>query len=787
MQATRLSLILAVALISWPVFAQAPPAAVKEADANVANKPVAFSGVPLPEPPAGSIPDTAAKQEGELTQSKNEAPTGPILSSLPPLSEIREPGDLAVTFGGWFTQNSGSTVKTGEYQGTSSSPFFVVDGLFSNGAQTLGVYGNMTDDDSNQANVHFFTGKFFADFDYQRFIHNLGHESLNNFTPDTPFTASKAVPSDSVVLGQDLSRNTDYAIHVEEIKGSVGDRINDNLRVRVDVSELHKFGDRQENAAAHCFEAQAGGQKVCHLVSQSQYIDWTTVEVTPRVEATFGPVSLEYSRLMRQFTQDDSTVSRDYTYGSGLSGAPTAGILNGGPYAYGVVPDSLTQIDQLKLSLDLGPKRSLYAFGYIGNTQNEDRDTNRSFNGYDLRLTDWSIPRTSVTIYAKAYNQTGESPATFLADETKTSPTGMSQPLPAAGDQNPADYIPLPLEYHRYTEGIKGSWRPDINIPLFKDLAFTAGYEYDYLDRINAVWETPPQGPLAGTTDPGANGPIISQGNTTTQTLFVGVSKPWCYNIESYVRYKILYVDNPLFGVRQENGVVDTSQPQHQDIVEFGGGWHPCSNFSITLQQDIDVDQTHYDHSSAVPGNIVNFNAQTYNTTLTMWYAPIPKLSMIASASLFSNWIDQNLFLGDATLTSTTTSSNPLILQPTYYAGVSELFNFNLYYLLTDKSRFNFGYQYVRGSNTFNMMASPSFYSTTGQVPPPFANSTYGDLAQFSSAIVDTTKITAGISWRVRPKMTVSFHYDFFDYVDEVVNANSGIAHQFNANFSYVW
>ena len=168
---------------------------------------------------------------------------------------------------------------------------------------------------------------------------------------------------------------------------------------------------------------------------------------------------------------------------------------------------------------------------------------------------------------------------------------------------------------------------------------------------------------------------------------------------------------------------------------------------------------------------------------MTACDAPTPKLSMTGSVSVFSNWIDQNIFLGDSTLTA----ASPLVLQPTMYAGLSQLYNFNLYYLLTDKSRFNFGYQFVRGSDTFNMMTAPSFFTTTGPSPSPGEAATYGDLPQYSAAIVDTTKITAGLCFRIRPKMTLSFHYDFFDYVDEVTSANSGIAHQFNANFAYIW
>ena len=790
MQTIRYSVTLAAALISWPVLAQEPPASVKESNANIAIKPRAFLDAPSPEPsgsPIASNPGTVIKQDAESVQPKNGVPAGPILtilpilSSFPPLSKIGEPDDTLVSLGAWFTRYTGSVVKTGEYQGTSPSPFWVIDGLYSNGYRTLGIYGNQTDNESNQASIHYFQPNFVTDFDYQRFIHRLEHVSLDNFTPSNPITDKTNFPANSTALGKDLHLGQEFAIRVDELRSSTGWKINDNLRVRVDFWQMRKFGERQENAVAHCFVAGAGGSKNCHVLSQSQHIDWTTTEVTPRLEARFGPVTLEYSRPMRQFSDNDQVVSRDYNNGS-LFVPSSAGGMIWGTYPYAIVPQTLTQIDQLKGSVDLGPTRQFYGFGMVGNTDNRDRDVHRDFNSGDVRFTDWTIPRTSVTLYAKTYNQTGNRPTSFLADGSDTQ---FLTPALAAAE------IRSPIEYHRNTAGIKGSWRPDFGVGLFKDVTFTGGWEYDYLKRENAIWQTPflsSPGSPAGSQEVG----IFSQPNTTMQTLFVGARKPWGYNFDTFVRYKVHFGDNVLFGFRELSDVLNTALPQQQHIVEFGGGWYPTGNFSITLDQNIEVGQTRKDHSAVAEGNLVDFREQSYATTLTASYAPTHKLSMIVSVSFYSDWINQNVFLGDDYVDPESPlppgAKMPLATQPTYYAGRSELFNVYLNYKLTDNTRLTLGYQFVHGSNQLNMSANPTFgFNPALSTSEPKGPITFTDLAQFSAVRVDTNKITAGIIWRPRPRMTLGVHYDFFAFTDETNSSNSGVAHQFNANLTYFW
>ena len=222
----------------------------------------------MAEPPASlplTYPGAVVKQDAEPV--KKDAAAGPIASSLstltsiPPLSDIGEPGDTQVGLGAWLSSHSGHVTKTGEYQGVSPSPFWVVDGLYSNGFRTLGIYGNQTDNESNQAGLHYFQPGLFADVEYQRFIHRLEHVPLTNFTPSNAITDKTNFPANSTVLGRDRNVGEDYAIRVEELQSSTGWKVNDNLRVRVDFWQMRKFGDRQENAAAHCFVAAKGASR----------------------------------------------------------------------------------------------------------------------------------------------------------------------------------------------------------------------------------------------------------------------------------------------------------------------------------------------------------------------------------------------------------------------------------------------------------------------------------------------------------------------------------------------
>ena len=150
---------------------------------------------------------------------------------------------------------------------------------------------------------------------------------------------------DGNVITNDLNVGQDYAIRVEELDAKSHGKLMDNVTWRMNVWSQRKFGERQENATAHCFNfnspAAAGATgNVCHVVSQRQAIDWTTVEVQPAVEAKFENVTVEYSHTIRDFGADDGTVTRQYTHFSGFS--PANDVL-GPPYDYALVPDTETK------------------------------------------------------------------------------------------------------------------------------------------------------------------------------------------------------------------------------------------------------------------------------------------------------------------------------------------------------------------------------------------------------------------------------------------------------------
>ena len=98
-----------------------------------------------------------------------------------------------------------------------------------------------------------------------------------------------------------------------------------------------------------------------------QHIDWETTEVKPVIELNLGAVVVEYSRPMRVFSENDQDVSRFYD--SGGIAASEFGLPR--YMEYGVVPDSTTQTDQLKLSGNLNDDNRLYAFLFAGNTHKE--------------------------------------------------------------------------------------------------------------------------------------------------------------------------------------------------------------------------------------------------------------------------------------------------------------------------------------------------------------------------------------------------------------------------------
>ncbi len=445
----------------------------------------------------------AADGQAQAPQASSQAPSdqvfGDILTRINgDPSRVIEPERYSqwdARFGWWAMWNSGSPAKVGEYQDLNPSPFWDVDGLSSNGTRTLGITATGNDQETTLGKVHYYQPGVTVDVGYQRFLHELDHDPLDDMATQNPTNLSplppnSVNPSDTSALPkivkQDLGAGQDYAIRVQELKGSFKWNVCDNVKARLDVWGLEKDGTRQVDAVAMCYNAPSNntggynyappfppdhlgpggslgplGAKRCHVLSQPQQIDWITREIKPVMEVRLtDSLVLEYSRPMRGFTAADGTTTRFYDRTGDLSwnGAASPNPAPN-PYAYGVVPDSFTQMDQLKLSGRLDDDNRVYAYLMAGNTVNQEINMNRWFNDMDVRLTNTSIKNVSITGYGTIYNEAESLPDAATVTSVNQGPAvnGVTNTQPTSTVVG--DAIEQPIDYHKSTAGIRSAWR----------------------------------------------------------------------------------------------------------------------------------------------------------------------------------------------------------------------------------------------------------------------------------------------------------------------------------------
>lgn len=647
-----------------------------------------------------------------LDESGDAAGDAPFLTHcVPPYRPV-----FAARFGWWFVEADGSPTKVAEYEGLGSSAFADLDGLFSDGLRTVNLSGSFLDNETGQAGLDYFGPRLSAGFDLQRYLHRLDHDPLTNMGD---------MQSGEETIREDLNVGEDYAVRVEDVKTSFESRLGEHVKARLNFRSLRKFGDRQTNAMQHCFcEIQQGN---CHVLSQRQAIDWLTVKIEPVIEAKFGPVRAEYSRPMRIFSQDDQVVTRRfYLFGPHF---PTE-------RDYALVPDNFTQIDRLKLGVDLAAETDFYARLSAGDTQNRFRDTHRKFQVYDLRLTNRTWDGLTLTGFLTLNKQANQDPP-FLLPEEQISLSVPNSWVPPYGIRHPVDYSMT-------TAGAEASWQPFQRSSFGRGLSLTAGCDQGFLDREFAEYFIE---------DPQV---IVDQEHTPVTSGHVGASMRFSSRLDTHVRYKYRAVQDPLFGVNRYEGTTNTNLPEHEHLVEIGGTWSPLSN----LIANITVGMENRSHQS----EIADFEENNYPMTLTLWYAPTQAWSLSAGYGFYSNGIDQDiLFPSDDPGAETWDRSR------WDYGGRSDMFSLGAAYAWTPRITLSGGLEFVSAKNAFDPLAL------------------WPDLPEYSQVIVDRTRATAGIDWQLQDRISAYFRYRFEEYVDKSADYNNGTAHMSLLGLSAVY
>ncbi len=696
--------------------------------------------------------------------------------------------DFIVRAGAWGVHATGSPNKVGEYQSLMSSPFWDADGIWSNGERTVDVTVTGTDNETSDARVHYFGSHMQADVDYLRFEHQLdahnyagwNYNGNNTVGPSNTTTSAQDRTSIVVFSRDNPNPGRDYAIRVQEFKANFKGNLTENLKWRVNVFGIDKEGDRQVNSFTHCSSATSNGSQMvnpttgvhsavtnnqltsqCHSVSQAQHIDWQTTEVTPSLEWRIGcDTAVEYSHTIRQFTQNDQAVTYNYAGNDALyTGDPTnrAGLA--------IVPNNQTQIDRLKFSTKIGCDTDVYMLGYAGYNKDELRDTDRTFNGADLRITNSSLEKLTLTARGKYYREDSSLPTTQLQGNYYAEDNANFRDMSGSDQIN--------REVHTF--GLDARWRPfqDECGTIRSRMAIVGGYEYSTLMRENAGAELTAanNGPFVvngGT----ANGSVFTQPNSNKNTFLVGVEEKWSACWTTYIRYKYIQTEYPLYGITPEAGTsvnfaLNSNLPTQENRIEMGGTWTPTDTLMVNA--------TFYIENALNDAPYVRWSSNSLPFVVSTWWAPTECWSLSAGAAVMDGYINQDVSLGQLRPIPSTNVSG--LTAPWQYNSSADVFNLGSRYMITEKASLSGEFEYVHGLNSVYAPVDPA--TSTPIVPGAPGNGPAAPytLGQYSLVKMQSFRLGAGLDYRLRPRVTTFARYNYYDYQDISSGLTSGQAH----------
>ena len=653
--------------------------------------------------------------------------------------------DSVARFGWWGVATDGSPSGVGEWTGLNSTAFWDIDSLTSDGCRTVDFSLSGPMDETTDLHWYSYSPYITADVDFQRFLHRTGYKPLNAWfdylgTPENTYTSGSGATND-IYQGQNYNETQDHAIRIQKLDAKFSGQLTKNVKWHMGVWGMRKFGERQSIAMDHNCSAHQ-----CHQVTQTQSINWLTMELSPGIEVDMGPVTLDYTRTMRAFEQNDELVGRTY------AGRPND-FINGDQYAtQAVVPENFTEIDKLKIGGDLNCDNRYYVNMFHGNTHNRYRDTDRGFWGMDMRLTNTTFDGFRGTMYAKYYEQNSDLPTVFPEDPLFQNP--------------PSTEVRRPVTRQSLKAGLKGRYTPFRQSHFWKGLALVSGYEYKQLERQFVTYE------VAGS---GANPFVFTQPDTFSHAINIGSEMRWSKSFDSYLRYRMVTTDDPIYGVRESDEVViddpnvissglsafNTNQPTQEDRIELGGTWMPAHNFMLGAMVGLEW----MNHRS----DFARFDENNFPVTLTAWYAPTCAWSLSGALGFYQNNVDQDITYGNGHTSSRGNEAQDILA--TDYTGRSDVITLASHYALTKRLTLNGDFQFVRGQNTWYVP------NGTSAPPPPTTPVDFSELPTYSAVIIETTRFGAGFDYELGHQSSVFFKYMFYDYQDKNGDVFSGTYH----------
>ena len=271
--------------------------------------------------------------------------------------------------------------------------------------------------------------------------------------------------------------------------------------------------------------------------------------------------------------------------------------------------------------------------------------------------------------------------------------------------------------------------------------AVTGGYEYNDLERANAIFES----------DSGLV--TLDESRTITHGFQIAPSYRWSPAFDTYIRYKFQNAKQPLIGFKPINGTYNTLLPEHDHIVELGCDWFPNDNFVCNVTVGVERGDNHSQYA--------NFNEENYPLTFSAWYAVSERLAFTAGYSVFSNFVAQDIQVGDDAVGSAV----PPVTGLWNYGGKAQVVTLGSRYWVTESVRLTGDVEFVRGHNQIN--------NSTMVFP---GNVVVTDLGTFSEVLNETTRVRLGVDWSIRPRVVVYGRYELYNFRDVAPGYQTGLA-----------
>ncbi len=654
--------------------------------------------------------------------------------------------------------------------------------------QTIDFFATGPEDEANQAGLYVYGGPGLSmDLDYNRYIHRLGHDPYGG-GPLTPFSAANPLTTGfpplggffdpplsnltagtptrgNAMWGQDLNVGQDYALRVQQLNVKFKGDITENLSWGFNVWEMRKEGLRQTNSVTHCYNAQRGldaisgtpddyplaSNSTCHLVSQGQHVDWLTVEIEPVIKARFDWLTLEYSRTMRSFQQGDDLVTFRHTRGPSLGYGDYA--TTGIEPAYAYVPENYTEIDRLKVLADVAPNTDLYVLGFVGNTHNRFRESDRKFYGVNGRVTNSTFDGLTMTVYGKTFAQNNSADTVALNARYPAQATTWVEPVAPQTNLSAASPPALLVDRYIAAAGVKGRWRPFYNnCGWTSRLAVVGGYEYRELEASQCHVRHSRTG---GNVHPAGHGDEHAlrrrPAGLDVFAEFLCALPDDRQRLPAGGRYARGRRPDRCEGRELQFHAPRTRGPNRNRRQLESDGKFPAQRVVLDPEfvQPLGVGQFRR-------GQLPHRHQRLLHAGRT--------LGVTGGYATFSNWIDQDITLSN---------DNPFTNEWDY-TGRADVFNLGASYAWTCRLTLIGGLEYVRSRNVF--------------ADPPDRNGVvYDPMAVYTPFGSTLGAVTGGVDYRVTDAINTFFRYNYFDYDDAATGWNSGTAHMVLAGLSGVF